>query len=78
MSKRKEFIILDVVRKGMVLREANQYLNAHGLSIGNRPVIPLRTAIWLRIMGWGSEFLPIVIFALTIVLEIILIVRWTI
>lgn len=58
MSKCKEYPILDVVRKGKVLRKANRYLKKNGFDIGNRPIIPFATELKLNIIGYGSRILP--------------------
>lgn len=46
------FIILDVVRKGCVLRKANRYFKKNGISIGNRQIIKRRTELFL----WSQDF----------------------
>lgn len=58
MCKNDVFVILDVVRKGKVLRKANRYFKKHGIDIGDRPLIPLSMAFKLKIIGWASINLP--------------------
>lgn len=44
MSNNKEFVILDVVRKGKILHKANRYFKKHDVYRGDRPL-----------MSWKSE-----------------------
>lgn len=52
VSLGKEFPILDVVRKGKILNNANRYIRKHQLYKGNRPVMPLKTELFLLIKEW--------------------------
>lgn len=56
------FDILDVVRKGKVLRKADKYFKANGIDIGDRPLIERRTEIKLAIMDYISWYTPRSIF----------------
>jgi len=58
MSRRHEFVILDVVRKGRVLHKANRYLKKHGYDIGDRPLQSYKTELKLFIIGHGKRMLP--------------------
>ena len=55
MSKGNEFPILDVVRKGKVLRTAARYLRTHNLYIGDRQIMPLKDTILLNIKICGQR-----------------------
>ncbi len=54
MSKGCEFPILDVVRKGRLLRPAARYLKKHNLYNGDRPIMPLRDTIQLNLKICGQ------------------------
>ena len=58
MSRKQEFPILDVVRKGKVLHKAKRFLDKNQLYIGNRPVLPYWTEVKLSIIGLGSQIIP--------------------
>ncbi len=58
MSRRKDFYILDVVRKGKILHKANRYLKKHGIQIGNREIVSRKTEIRYFIFGTFSHILP--------------------
>lgn len=49
--------ILDVIRKGRVLRKAKYFFVKHNIDIGDRPIVKLQTEIMLLIMdflSWNS------------------------
>lgn len=58
MSKRHEYVILDVVRKGKVLHKANYYLRKHGYDIGTRPLQSYKVEAKLFVIGRGKRILP--------------------
>ena len=58
MSYRKEFEILDVVRKGKILNRANRYLRKHNIYNGDRPVQSRWYEFKLCIQTMGSRLLP--------------------
>lgn len=55
MSKGNEFPILDVVRKGKLLRPAAKYLKKHNLYHGHRPVMSLKNTILLDFKIYGQK-----------------------
>ena len=57
MSKGAEFPIMDVVRKGKLLRPAARYLNKNNLYFGPRPIMSLREVIKLWIKTNGQRLL---------------------
>lgn len=57
-SKNGEFPIMDVVRKGKILRSANKYLKKHNLYHGERPVRTVREEVTLFIITWTNRMLP--------------------
>lgn len=57
MSTGNEFPILDVVRKGYLLRPAARYLRKHDLYHGPRRVMPLSYAARLWVKTWGIRAL---------------------
>ncbi|HAN21282.1 MAG: hypothetical protein A2Y15_02255 [Clostridiales bacterium GWF2_36_10] len=58
MSKGKEFEILDVVRKGKLLRKANRYLKKHHLYNGSRAVMRFKDEFKLNVISFISLNLP--------------------
>ena len=56
--KGDEFPILDVVRKGKLLRKANRYLKKHDLYHGDRPVRTVKEEFALFVITWGNRLLP--------------------
>lgn len=52
------FVILDVVRKGKVLRKANSYFKKNGIHIGDRPLIGRATEIKLALMDFINWHAP--------------------
>lgn len=58
LSTGREFEILDVVRKGKLLRKASKYLKTNNLYHGNRPVNTYITELSLLIKGWGKWICP--------------------
>lgn len=58
MSRRNEFYILDVVRKGKVLHRANRFLKKKGVSLGNRPLVSWKTEFRYFVFGTFSHILP--------------------
>ena len=60
VSKRKDFQILDVVRKGKILHKANKYFKRHPyIYEGNRALQSKRYEIKLYIQTFVSEILPL-------------------
>jgi hypothetical protein len=57
-SKNKEFPIMDVVRKGKILRKANKYLKKHNLYHGDRPVRTVKEEATLGIITFVRDMLP--------------------
>lgn len=57
VSHGKEFEILDVVRKGKILRNANKYLKKHDLYHGTRPVMKWQDEFKLWIKTEGNRVL---------------------
>lgn len=57
VSRGKEFEILDVVRKGKILRNANKYLKKYDLYHGARPVMKWQDEFKLWIKTEGNRFL---------------------
>ena len=57
-SKGGEFPILDVVRKGKLLRKSNRYLKKHNLYHGDRPVRTVKEEFSLFVITWGNRLLP--------------------
>jgi len=57
-SKGGEFPILDVVRKGKILRKANRFLKKHDLYHGERPVRTVQEEMKLFVITWGNRLLP--------------------
>lgn len=55
MSKGNEFPILDVVRKGRLLRPAARYLRTYNLYQGSRPIMPLKDTIQLNFKIYGQR-----------------------
>lgn len=60
-SKGGEFPILDIVRKGKLLRKANRYLVKHDLYKGDRPVRTVKEEFILFVITWGNRLLPRII-----------------
>ena len=58
MSINREFVILDVVRKGKLLHRAAQYFKTHDVYHGDRPVISRWYEIKLGIRTWGVRLMP--------------------
>lgn len=58
LSKGNEYPILDVVRKGKILRKAHRYLEKHNLYHGNRAVCTQRDAFVLFVKTWIPRLLP--------------------
>lgn len=58
MSNNREFVILDVVRKGKLLHKSNRYLKNHDLYRGDREVISWWYEIKLAIRTWGIRLMP--------------------
>ena len=57
-SKGGEFPILDVVRKGKILRKANRYLTKNDLYHGDRPVRTVAEEAKLFVITWANRILP--------------------
>ena len=58
MSNNREFVILDVVRKGKLLHRAAKYFEVHDIYRGDRPVISRWYEIKLGIRTWGVRLMP--------------------
>jgi len=58
VSLNREFVILDVVRKGKILNKANRYLKKHDLYHGSRPVQSKWYEFKLAIRTWGGRLMP--------------------
>ena len=58
MSNNREFVILDVVRKGKLLHRAAKYFKMHDVYHGDRPVISWWYEIKLGIRTWGVRLMP--------------------
>ena len=58
MDAQKDFIILDVVRKGKILNKANRYLKKHNLYHGDRPVQSIWYENMLAIRTFGVRHFP--------------------
>lgn len=57
-SNNKEFVILDVVRKGKILREANRYFKKHDVYHGERPVMGVWAEFTLGFKTWFIRLMP--------------------
>ena len=58
VSLNREFVILDVVRKGKILNKANRYLKKHNLYHGPRPVQSRWYEFKLGVRTWGGRLMP--------------------
>lgn len=58
ISKGKEMVLLDVVRKGKLLHKANRYLKKHNLYYGNREVISYKEEFRIFVWTLGKTILP--------------------
>ncbi len=58
MSNNKEYVILDVVRKGKLLHKAARYFKKHDIYHGNRDIISIWYEIKLGIRTWGIRLMP--------------------
>lgn len=58
MSNNREFVILDVVRKGKLLHRAARYFRSHDVYHGDRPVISRWVEIKLWVRTWGIRLMP--------------------
>ena len=58
VSLNREFVILDVVRKGKILNKANRYLKKHDLYHGPRPVQSRWYEFKLGVRTWGGRLMP--------------------
>ena len=58
MSRRNEFSILDVIRKGKVLHKAHRYLEKRGFSLDNRELVSWGVEIRYFVFGFFSHILP--------------------
>lgn len=58
MSNNREFVILDVVRKGKLLHKAARYFKKHDVYHGEREVISMWYEIKLGIRTWGIRIMP--------------------
>lgn len=62
VSCRKEFPILDVIRKGKVLTKARAYFNKNPIYIGTRETMKRKDEIMLDIRTWLRVWLPLPLF----------------
>lgn len=62
VSCRKEFPILDVIRKGKVLTKARAYFNKNPIYIGTRETMKRKDEIMLGIRTWLRVWLPLPLF----------------
>ena len=62
VSCRKEFPILDVIRKGKVLRKARAYFNKNPIYNGTRETMKRKDEIMLDIRTWLRVWLPLPLF----------------
>lgn len=58
VSNNREFVILDVVRKGKILNKANRYFKKHDIYHGSRPVHTLWYEFKLGVRSWGVRLMP--------------------
>lgn len=58
VSLNREFVILDVVRKGKILNKANRYLKKFDLYHGPRPVQSRWYEFKLGVRTWGGRLMP--------------------
>jgi hypothetical protein len=58
MTKGKEFVILDVVRKGKLLHKAYNYFKKNPVYTGNRPVIARKEEIIIAFRTFLNQHLP--------------------
>lgn len=52
------FLILDVVRKGKILRKADRYFRKNGIKMGDRPLIERKTEVSLFLMDFVQHYFP--------------------
>lgn len=57
MSRGKDFIFVDVIRKGKLLSKADKYLKSNGMSL-NREHISAKEEFKLNLMFWTKKNLP--------------------
>ena len=58
MDKARDFVILDVVRKGKILNRAHRYLKKHDLYHGDRPVQSKWYEFALAVRTFGVRHMP--------------------
>lgn len=58
VSNNRDFVILDVVRKGKILNKANNYFKKHPIYHGERPVHTRWYEFKLGIRTWGVRLMP--------------------
>ena len=58
VSNNREFVILDVVRKGKILNKANNYFKKHDIYHGDRPVHTYWYEFKLGVRTWGARLMP--------------------
>ena len=58
VSNNREFVILDVVRKGKILNRANRYFKKHGIYHGDRPVQSKWYEFKLGVRTLGARHMP--------------------
>ena len=58
VSNNREFVILDVVRKGKILNKANNYFKKHDIYHGDRPVHTRWYEFKLGVRTWGNRIMP--------------------
>lgn len=64
-SRKGEFPILDVIRKGKILNKAKKYLDNSNISIGNREKMKYRDEWMISLRTWLREWLPKPLFNLS-------------
>ena len=57
MSRGKDYVFVDVIRKGKLLRKASKYLKKNNLSL-NRDIIPFREELKLNLMFYCKKYFP--------------------
>ena len=57
MSRGNEFLFIDVIRKGLILRKAARYLKKNNFSL-KRKKVPIKEEIKLHLMFWSKKYLP--------------------
>lgn len=58
MTWGREFPVLDVIRKGKLLRRAKRFLSRRGICLESRKTVPLWEEIRIFCFNWGKKLLP--------------------